>query len=287
MPKGGGRGRRRRSRLSLGSPWGSLGVRPWSGSFSAPGATSRPWTGQGIDPPRSGPRWRRSARRATPAGSAALTRARGGMPQPGGWPPSRGSSRAVGRPSLGISPGPSRPSGTAHGTAASPGWRRSPRLGDGAGRPAVATPSHAGGRESRRGTSRRGGRGRGPSASGGGRQRPGANCAPRHLRPSRRRTMPRGGRLPCHRSEPHACGARPRRLGARPSRPSWRGASPSIRACPARMTRSTPCAGCSAHATGPRVTPGSRRGRAPGGRRGGPLSRGCARRRAPGAPGCH
>ena len=119
MPRAFGRGRRRPSRSSIGSTWCRICAMPWSGSSSAIGGTSIPWRLQGIDPQRPRPRLRRSARRATPAGSTATTRSSGCTPNTWGWPPSRGRSRSVARPSIGISPCPSRPSGNGHGTAGS------------------------------------------------------------------------------------------------------------------------------------------------------------------------
>ena len=79
----------------------------------------------------------------------------------GGLPPSRGRSRAVARPCIGLSPCPSHPSGHGRGPAAGPGSRPSPRPCDGGGMPAVGTPNSSGGSSGRRAISRRGGRWRG------------------------------------------------------------------------------------------------------------------------------
>ncbi len=59
-----------------------------------------------------------SARRGTPDGSPAPTRASGGMPTSGGSPPWRGVSEAVARPCLGLAPWRRRPSGYGHAIAA-------------------------------------------------------------------------------------------------------------------------------------------------------------------------
>jgi hypothetical protein len=165
--------------------------RPESGSCAVIGGTSTPWTLQGIDLQSSHPLVRRSAKRVTPAGSTAITRSSGCMPNTWGWPPWRGSSRAVARRSTGISPGPSRPRGNGHGIAGSPWSRRSPWICDGGGTRAVATPNSSGGSSWPRGTSRRDGRGSGTSADGGGRRVAGSNCDKWPQHPSRRRSRTR------------------------------------------------------------------------------------------------
>ena len=106
-----------RTASSIGSTWCGICAMPWSGAFSAIGGASTPWRVQGIDPQRSCPCWRRSAKRATPAGSTATTRSNGCTPNTWGLPPSRGRSRSVARRSIGISPCPSRPRGNGHGIA--------------------------------------------------------------------------------------------------------------------------------------------------------------------------
>jgi hypothetical protein len=103
------------------------------------------------------PRRHSSARRVAPDGSACTTRFGRYMPSPWGLPPSRGVSRSVARPSIGISRCLSRRSGNGHVIAGSPSWRPSPRIDDGGGTLAAATPNSSGGSWWPRGIDRRGG----------------------------------------------------------------------------------------------------------------------------------
>jgi hypothetical protein len=152
MPKGFGTEPHRRSRSSIGSTSCRTWATPWSGSFSAIAGTSTAWARHSIELQSQRPRLRPSARRVTPDGCTCTTKSSGCTLSTWELLPSHGRSRSVARPFIGISPCPSRPSGSGHVIVGSPSSRPSPRMCDGGGTPVVAMPNSSGGSSWRRGT---------------------------------------------------------------------------------------------------------------------------------------